>query len=112
MWALSDPRGVRGRVASRDSCNGCQYQIDKVYSMCDGVCLPPAYYFDQDAYRSLEGCWSRAKPAFKVAVERCGCNAAAGLAPAASLWTLVLATMASLLCLSPPRPWRRRRRRR
>jgi hypothetical protein len=93
--------------------DGCQQKVAKLYVECDGVCLPPGYYYDVGAGESargtyaindftittftlrndlifthpcadklLDGCWSDAKPSIKIHVERCGCDAAAGLSVA------------------------------
>ena len=44
------------------------------------VCMPDDFYFDQN-FNIKAKCWSDAKPAIKIAVERCGCDGAMGRAP-------------------------------
>lgn len=53
---------------------GCQRMVDRLYKVCDRVCLPDGYYYD--SRERLKGCWVDVLPQIKVHVERCGCNAA------------------------------------
>lgn len=48
-----------------------------MYYACDGICLPYNFYYD--ANYQIDGCWGDAKEEIKIAVERCGCSAAAKL---------------------------------
>lgn len=66
--------------------------------------MPDDFYFDQN-FNIKAKCWSDAKPAIKVAVERCGCSGAAGRTPGlGGIAAAVLLAMV-LLLRGPPRAW-------
>ena len=76
---------------------GCQLLVDQYYRACAGVTLPDGLFYDPA--KTLAGSWENAELYLqvKIAVERCGCNAATGLrapplalllAMAAAVWLL------------------------
>lgn len=74
---------------SSNECNpGCQIIIDGLYHVCDNICLPDGYYFDPDS--KLEGCFPAIKAQFKIAVERCGCDAGFRLSNTSTISTILI----------------------
>ncbi|CAM9350275.1 unnamed protein product, partial [Phaeothamnion confervicola] len=55
---------------------GCQALVDQLYQDCDGVTMPDGLYYDPDS--TIDGAWDdTTRSSIKIAVGRCGCNAAA-----------------------------------
>ncbi|OQR83737.1 hypothetical protein ACHHYP_14306 [Achlya hypogyna] len=71
----------------------CQPLINTLYTDCDGVYTPPGLFFDPNA--TISGYWNGQINKTRIAVERCGCDAAHSIAPPWFLLTL-LATIALL----------------
>jgi len=55
----------------------CQKLIDSLYRKCDGVTLPPDYYYNPPE-NTITGYWydRDVREELKIAAERCGCNSA------------------------------------
>ena len=62
------------------------------------------YYFDP--VREITGCWLDVRDDIKVAVERCGCNSAVGVAGSA-LWTMLRTGLALMLSIGGSALWTR-----